>query len=144
MDTWKDPFADVPELDQEGAGNSYADRTSEEPPPKKVKVEPKKDLVDAQAAEIEKLKKLLQQKQAAQPAAAAAAEVPTEFKLSRTKRVSVSKYRGKVLVDIREIYQKDDGSWAPGRKGISLNEECWGKLKDIIESGAIDEAIDSI
>ena len=47
MDTWKDPFADVPDVEQEGAGNSYADRASEEPPPKKVKVEREKDLVDA-------------------------------------------------------------------------------------------------
>ncbi|ODV83800.1 hypothetical protein CANARDRAFT_183515, partial [[Candida] arabinofermentans NRRL YB-2248] len=43
------------------------------------------------------------------------------------KRVSVRKFRGKTLIDIREFYQKND-AWLPGSKGISLTEEQWVAL----------------
>lgn len=43
------------------------------------------------------------------------------------KRVSVRKFKGKTLVDIREYYV-DDGEEKPGRKGIALSVEDWKEL----------------
>ena len=37
------------------------------------------------------------------------------------KRVQVHKFKGKVLMDIREFYNKDD-EWLPSKKGLSLIE----------------------
>jgi len=100
-------------------------------------------LVDKQAAEIAALKKMLKEQAAAAAAAAevkpAKQEVQREFQLSKAKKVSVRDFRGKTLVDIREYYQKDNGEWAPGRKGISLTRDQWEKLKDLVES--IDVAV---
>ncbi|KAK4528177.1 hypothetical protein GAYE_SCF53G6112 [Galdieria yellowstonensis] len=60
------------------------------------------------------------------------------FELSKTRRVSVRKFSGKVLVDIREYYQNGE-TWSPGRKGISLSIEQFEKLKSHLAD--IDEAI---
>lgn len=60
------------------------------------------------------------------------------FDLGKNRRVTVRSFKGKVLVDIREFYQKD-GEMAPGKKGISLSTEQW---KLMLESAdAISEAI---
>ncbi|XP_067951981.1 activated RNA polymerase II transcriptional coactivator p15-like [Watersipora subatra] len=53
------------------------------------------------------------------------------YPLSKQRNVSVSEFRGKPLVNIREYYEKD-GKMLPGRKGISLNLEQWNKLKSYI------------
>ena len=37
-------------------------------------------------------------------------------------------YKGHILIDIREIYQKD-GEKKPGKKGISLNLEQYNTIK---------------
>ena len=70
-------------------------------------------------------------------------EFPT-FALTKKKRVQVKKFRGRVLVDIREWYgEKGSGKFdKPGRKGISLNQECWETLKGHIED--IDRAIENM
>lgn len=60
------------------------------------------------------------------------------FDLGKNRRVTVRSFKGKVLVDIREFYQKD-GVMAPGKKGISLSTEQW---KLMLESAdAISDAI---
>jgi len=60
------------------------------------------------------------------------------FDLGNKRKISVSKYKGKTLVDIREYYEKD-GKSLPGRKGISLNPDQW---KALIEHGpAVTEKI---
>ncbi|KAI9816678.1 MAG: hypothetical protein M1826_001752 [Phylliscum demangeonii] len=41
------------------------------------------------------------------------------WELSPTRRVTVSKYMGKVMINIREYYSKDD-QMLPGKKGINL------------------------
>merc|ERR1712098_347458 len=49
------------------------------------------------------------------------------FQLSKMRFASVSEFRGKVMVGIREYYEAD-GEMKPGRKGISLNLEQWKRL----------------
>jgi len=50
------------------------------------------------------------------------------FPLSKNRFVTVSTFKGKVRVDIREFYMTDDGERRPGKKGISLSLEEWKKL----------------
>ena len=44
--------------------------------------------------------------------------------------MTISTYRGKPKVDIREFYEKN-GELLPGKKGISLTLEQWQILKEI-------------
>merc|ERR1711909_122126 len=58
-------------------------------------------------------------------------EGDTYFELEKNKRVTVREFRGKVLVDIREYYEKD-GKTLPGKKGIALSTTQWNMLKEMI------------
>ena len=58
--------------------------------------------------------------------------------LGKNKYVSVRKFNGKQIIDIREYYDKD-GDTLPGKKGIALTLDIWETLKNNIE--IIDEAI---
>lgn len=58
--------------------------------------------------------------------------------LTNYKRFTISKFKGKVTINIREYYS-DDGVMKPGKKGIALTKENWGKIKQNME--IIDEAI---
>ncbi|KAF8004617.1 hypothetical protein HF325_000074 [Metschnikowia pulcherrima] len=72
----------------------------------------------------------------------APAETETEtqsvFELDKKKQVTVRKFNGVSLVDIREFYSdKDTQEKKPGKKGISLTEDVWRNLleqKDEIDA----------
>eukprot|EP00013_Stygamoeba_regulata_P006262 CAMPEP_0177629590 /NCGR_PEP_ID=MMETSP0447-20121125/751_1 /TAXON_ID=0 /ORGANISM="Stygamoeba regulata, Strain BSH-02190019" /LENGTH=101 /DNA_ID=CAMNT_0019130925 /DNA_START=88 /DNA_END=393 /DNA_ORIENTATION=- len=66
-------------------------------------------------------------------------EEMTYYPLSRLRRVSVSHFRGKQLVNIREYYSDASGEIKPGRKGISLTVEQYEALKEAIP--AIDRTL---
>lgn len=51
-----------------------------------------------------------------------------KFELSKNRFATVSEFKGKVRVDIREYYMTDDGERRPGKKGISLSMDEWKKL----------------
>lgn len=51
--------------------------------------------------------------------------------LGKNKFVDVREFKGKVLVDIREYYEKD-GEMRPGKKGISLTVGQW-EVRDGLE-----------
>ncbi|KAG1765328.1 transcriptional Coactivator p15-domain-containing protein [Suillus occidentalis] len=54
--------------------------------------------------------------------------------LGQKKRVTVREFKGKILVDIREFYGKDQDDEKPGKKGISLNLDQWACLKKSIDT----------
>ncbi|UPR01898.1 ssDNA-binding transcriptional regulator [Chloropicon primus] len=50
------------------------------------------------------------------------------------KRVTISDYKGKDYVDVRQWYQKaGESAWQPTSKGVSLSKDAWGKLVDHLE-----------
>lgn len=54
------------------------------------------------------------------------------LELGGSRKVSVSEFRGKVYINIREYYTKD-GQELPGKKGISLTPDQWKKMCANIE-----------
>lgn len=51
------------------------------------------------------------------------------FSLGRDRRVSISSFKGKRLINIREYYEdKKTGEMKPGKKGITLNAIEWKNL----------------
>jgi len=68
-------------------------------------------------------------------------EGPPIFQLSSgsgPRQVTVRKWGGKVLVDIRQYYS-DNEEIKPGKKGISLTKDQWNNLKSLVND--IDTAI---
>lgn len=77
------------------------------------------------------------------PKRAAESEELTNFsrELDKKKSVTVRKFNGINLVDIREFYiDKASGEKKPGKKGIALSEDAWRQLLKLLEevNGALD------
>lgn len=51
--------------------------------------------------------------------------------ISKARRVTLSDFRGKMMVGIREYYEKD-GQMLPGKKGISMTLEQYGVLISLL------------
>ncbi|XP_065059609.1 activated RNA polymerase II transcriptional coactivator p15-like [Rhopilema esculentum] len=66
-------------------------------------------------------------------------EEVTVWELGKRRKVSINNFKGRLLVDIREYYETDDGTEKPGKKGISLSVDQWKKLKEIIPK--VDKAL---
>ncbi|KIW69064.1 hypothetical protein, variant [Phialophora macrospora] len=49
------------------------------------------------------------------------------WEIAKTRRVTISEFKGQTMVGIREYYEKD-GQWLPGKKGISLTLEQYSAL----------------
>ncbi|GJN17928.1 hypothetical protein PR202_gb05036 [Eleusine coracana subsp. coracana] len=62
-------------------------------------------------------------------------------RLSTKRRVTLSEFRGRTLVSIREFYLKD-GKEVPSAKGISLTVEQWEAFRNAVP--AIEDAIKKI
>jgi len=50
------------------------------------------------------------------------------FKIGGKRFVSVSKFKGITLVNVREYYESESGELKPGKKGISLKLDEWRSL----------------
>ncbi|KAI8821712.1 transcriptional Coactivator p15-domain-containing protein [Fimicolochytrium jonesii] len=62
------------------------------------------------------------------------------LQLEGRKKLSISQFKGKTLIDIREYYlDKSSGSEKPGKKGIAIPIESWEIIKSKI--GEIDQAV---
>ncbi|EXJ73727.1 uncharacterized protein A1O5_03489 [Cladophialophora psammophila CBS 110553] len=55
----------------------------------------------------------------------------TYWEISKARRVTLSEFKGKRLVNIREYYEKDK-EWLPGKKGISMSIEQYSALIQIM------------
>ncbi|KAL3259537.1 hypothetical protein ABHI18_005331 [Aspergillus niger] len=53
------------------------------------------------------------------------------WEISKARRVTISSFRGKTLVNIREYYEKD-GHELPGKKGISLPIDQFSSLVSLL------------
>ncbi|XP_012254331.2 activated RNA polymerase II transcriptional coactivator p15 [Athalia rosae] len=62
----------------------------------------------------------------------------TVWDLGSNRQVTVREFKGKLFVDIREMYYDKDGDVKPGRKGICMNMAQWRKFMDIVAD--VDEA----
>ncbi|TVU03290.1 hypothetical protein EJB05_51183 [Eragrostis curvula] len=62
-------------------------------------------------------------------------------RLSTKRRVTLSEFKGRTLVSIREFYIKD-GKEVPSAKGISLTVEQWEAFRNVVP--AIEDAIKKI
>lgn len=63
------------------------------------------------------------------------------FLLDDKKRLTIRKFKGKLLIDIREFYEAD-GEKKPGKKGIALSLQNWQKLNERLD--AINTAIENM
>ncbi|XP_014250842.1 RNA polymerase II transcriptional coactivator [Cimex lectularius] len=100
--------------------SEYSDSGSEERPVKKQKVEKSKP------------------KPKPKPSKQRDEDEEPSWSLDNRRFIKVREFRGKVMIDIREYYERD-GDLLPGKKGICLSTIQWNKLKDIMSE--VDEAI---
>ena len=76
---------------------------------------------------------ILKEKVAEISEAMAAGNEDYMVQLPGERRITVSKYGGKLRVDVREWYEKDPGEWKPGRKGCSLLPAEWEVLAPYVK-----------
>ncbi|WP_232438139.1 transcriptional coactivator p15/PC4 family protein [Burkholderia ubonensis] len=55
---------------------------------------------------------------------------------SERLRVTVSEYRGRVLVDLRIWFAAEHGEWKPGRSGVSLRPDQIGNVMQALRLAA--------
>ncbi|XP_076239513.1 single stranded-binding protein c31A [Calliopsis andreniformis] len=63
----------------------------------------------------------------------------TVWDLGNNRQISVRDFKGKLYVDIREMYYDKDANLKPGKKGICLNMAQWRKLLSVVED--VDKAV---
>ncbi|XP_066598367.1 activated RNA polymerase II transcriptional coactivator p15 [Prorops nasuta] len=66
-------------------------------------------------------------------------ELDTSWDIGNNRQVSVREFKGKVLIDIREMYFDKAGDLKPGKKGISLSTQQWRKFVSLIDD--VDKAV---
>lgn len=53
------------------------------------------------------------------------------WEISKARRVTVSDFKGKKMISIREYYEKD-GEWLPGKKGITMTLEQYAGFVSVL------------
>ncbi|KZV95130.1 PC4-domain-containing protein [Exidia glandulosa HHB12029] len=124
----------VDESEEEEEAVTSQEESEEEKPAKKKKAAPKeKKAAKAEKPAAKKTKKADKEEESKEP--------EHHVEIGPRKRCTVRKFKGKVLIDIREYYEKD-GESLPGKKGVALSAEEWKKLLENAEeiSGWVDNA----
>lgn len=116
---------------KEFISSSESDSDSDQPKQKKKKVEKK---------EKKEKKEIKKEVKKAEKSSSSTKGPGGEhmFQLSTMRFATVSEFRGRVMVGIREYYDAG-GELKPGKKGISLTLEQWTSLKEQMDE--IDEAV---
>lgn len=57
--------------------------------------------------------------------------------------MTVRKYKGTILIDVREFYLTPDGELKPGKKGISLTVAEWNVLNRSTTISEVDDVINA-
>ncbi|XP_015523599.1 activated RNA polymerase II transcriptional coactivator p15 [Neodiprion pinetum] len=96
---------------------------------KKVSKKSKRENSDVEASQSKKPKKEKK-------------EEDNAWDLGNNRQVTVREFKGKLLIDIREMYYDKEGELKPGKKGISLNTAQWRKFVDAVAD--VDEAVKSM
>ena len=62
------------------------------------------------------------------------------------QKLTVQMYKGKLNVGIRSFFKdkKENMQWKPTQKGVAMNLEAYGTLKDLLASGVVDELVDEV
>mmetsp|Transcript_17360 Transcript_17360/g.34860 ORF Transcript_17360/g.34860 Transcript_17360/m.34860 type:complete len:155 (+) Transcript_17360:52-516(+) len=69
--------------------------------------------------------------------------ITADLNAKGNKKLSISNYRGKPMIHIREFYEKD-GEILPGKKGIAMSLEQYRELEKLIKSGGVDWALEHV
>ncbi|CAD7963811.1 unnamed protein product [Amoebophrya sp. A120] len=142
--SWEEykPFVKEVVADFTAKHNEEAEDTGEEPLPalKKQKVEEKEKPAAASKSAPAASTTSKSSKQGASSPKRPPAEQEEEededdgntyIPLDSTKRVSLSNFKGRKFIDIREYYQAD-GEMKPGKKGISLTKSAFDKFVEFV------------
>ncbi|XP_043270982.1 activated RNA polymerase II transcriptional coactivator p15 [Venturia canescens] len=106
--------------------SSSNDSESEEERPVKRKREEKKEKVE-KAAKAEKAESSKKSKKSSKD------EEEDKWDIGNNRFVTVREFKGKMYVDIREMYVDKEGELKPGKKGIAMNMMQWRKFMDQVE-----------
>ncbi|CAO4374354.1 unnamed protein product [Caenorhabditis nigoni] len=104
--------------------------SSEDELPKKVKEQEKKNKRKSEAVDEPEQKKAKKEETTGRLKDSDGNEM---FEIGNLRYATVSKFKGKEYVNIREYYiDKETQKMQPSRKGISLSKAQWANLKDLI------------
>ena len=53
------------------------------------------------------------------------------WEISKTRRVTISEFKGRRMISVREYYEKD-GKTLPGKKGISMTVEQYSAFVELL------------
>merc|ERR1711953_1027054 len=97
--------------------------------------EPKKQKTESKKMKTEKPSKKEPEKEEEEPKSkkvkTTEGNAEDGFDLGKNRKLSVSEFKGRKLVNIREYYEDAGGAMKPGRKGICLTAEQWDKLLEV-------------
>jgi len=110
--------------------DSDSDSSDEEAKKQKAKKQKKKKSKRNSDSEEEKPKKK-EKKQPKKATGKPEGNARKGFDLGRDRKISVSEFKGRKYVNIREYYDAGGGEMKPGKKGISLSREQWDMFTQV-------------
>ena len=127
VDSDEQPKKKEPEKPAKKQSESESESSDEEAKKKKAKKEKKKKSKEKSDKDGGAKKK--EKKKA--PTTKPVGNARKGFDLGRERKISVSEFKGRRYVNIREYYDAGGGEMRPGKKGVSLNREQWDMLTQV-------------